>query len=137
MKIEGIHHIVIAVRDLKKAEAFFSNLFETTFDDLGAVEQVGVRSMMSPEGIEIMAPLTPESELARFLERRGEGVYAVSFRVDNPAEAGADAERKGVRVIGEIKTEQLGTRYFNIEEILLHPKDAYGVHILLTKDEVR
>jgi methylmalonyl-CoA/ethylmalonyl-CoA epimerase len=133
VKIQGIDHIVIAVKDLDKAVKFFSELLETEFEELnGTLKKIGVRSKISPEGIELISPIT-QNEVAKFLEQKGEGLYALSLRVKNATQAAADARKKGIRVIGEAKQEQLGTRYFNFREILLHPKDTYGVLLLLTQ----
>ena len=133
MKIQGIDHIVIAVRDLDKAVKFFSELLETDFEELnGTLKEMGVRSMISPEGIELISPTT-QNEVAKFLEQKGEGLYALSLRVKDAMQAAADARKKGIRVIHETSQEQLGTRYSDFREILLHPKDAYGVLLLLTE----
>ena len=133
MKIQGIDHIVIAVRDLDKAVKFFSELLETDFEELnGTLKKIGIRSMISPEGIELISPTT-QNEVAKFLEQKEEGLYALSLRVKDAMQAADDARKKGIRVIHEAKQEQLGTRYSDFREILLHPKDAYGVLLLLTE----
>jgi methylmalonyl-CoA/ethylmalonyl-CoA epimerase len=133
MKIQGIDHIVIAVKDLDKAVKFFSELLETEFEDLnGTLKEMGIRSKMSPEGIELISPTT-QNEVAKFLEQKGEGLYALSLRVKDAMQAANDAKKRGIRVIGGTKQDQLGTRYFNFREILLHPKDVYSVLLLLTE----
>lgn len=133
MKIQGIDHIVIAVRDLVKAVEFFSALLETEFEELnGSLKKIGVRSMMSPEGIELISPTT-QNDVAKFLEQRDEGLYALSLRVKDALQAADDARKKGIRVIHETKQGQLGSRYSDFREILLHPKDVYGVLLLLTE----
>ena len=88
--------------------------------------------MISPEGIELISPTT-QNEVAKFLEEKDEGLYALSLRVKDATQAAADARKKGIRVIHEAKQEQLGSRFSDFREILLHPKDAYGVILLLTE----
>ncbi len=70
--------------------------------------------------------------MAKFLSKRGEGLYAVSFRLSRADEGAEDARRKGIRVLRTVENEQLGS-VFNMKEVFLHPKDAHGVHILLTE----
>lgn len=136
MKIQDIDHVVIAVKDIDKAVKFFSELLETNFEEInGTLKEMGVRSKISPEGIELISPTTTQNEVAKFLERKGEGLYALSLRVKDAMQAATDAREKGIRVIGATKQEQLGTRYLNFKEILLHPKDAHGVLLLLTQYE--
>jgi len=138
MKIEGIDHIVIAVKDMDRAVEFFSQLFQTSFEDLGIVEEIGgVRSKVCPEGIELLSPVAPGSALAGFLDKRGDGLYAIAVKVKNAQKAASDARKRGVRVVGRIEKKQLGTRVFNLREIILHPKDAYGVQLLLTESETK
>jgi methylmalonyl-CoA epimerase len=133
VKIQGIDHVVIAVRDLDKAVEFFSALLETEFEELnGTLKKIGVRSMISPEGIELISP-TMQNEVAKFLEQRDEGLYALSLRVKDATQAAADARKKGIRVIHEAKQEHLGSRFSDFREILLHPKDVHGVLVLLTE----
>ena len=138
MKIEDIDHVVIAVKDMDSAVEFFSRLFETTFEDLGIVEEIGgVRSKVCPEGIELLSPVGPESALSAFLNKRGEGLYALALKVRNAENAASDARSEGVRAVGRIEREQLGTKVFNLREIILHPKDAFGVQFLLTESETK
>ena len=74
MKIEKIDRVSIMVNDLNKAVSFFSELFETDFTSLGDVEDMDLRSMVEPSGIEVVAPLSPDGASARTLKNRGEGL---------------------------------------------------------------
>lgn len=138
MKTLGIDHVVIVVKDIKKAAEFFSKLFETSFEELEPPEGVEVRSMMCTEGIELLSPVTGQGPVAKFLENKGEGLYGISFRVVNAQEAADNVKRKGIRIIGKAEKEKLGSSVLNLKELFLHPMDAHGVHILLTEyDEVK
>jgi methylmalonyl-CoA/ethylmalonyl-CoA epimerase len=123
MKIEKIDHVAILVKDLNKAEKFFSDLFETRFSSLGEVKEVDARSMMEPFGIEIIEPLTPDGPTAKNLERRGEGLTLISLKVPNLDEAMAEMKAKGIRLVAE--------RHEDVRLAIYHPKDLCGVMIEL------
>jgi len=123
MKIEKIDHVAILVKDLNKAEKFFSDLFEMKFSKLGEVEEVDARSMMESSGIEILEPLTPDGPTAKTLERRGEGLTLISLKVPNLDEAMAEMKARGIRLVAE--------RHEDVRLAIYHPKDTYGVMIEL------
>jgi len=123
---ERIDRIAIAVRNLEKAERFFSDLLDIKFDPPGQTEGLGMRGSYSKCGLELIEPTHPDSIIGRFLEQRGEGVWAVVLKVNNMDEAVRRFERKGLRVAGDI---QFGT----MREVAFHPKDAYGVEIVLAE----
>jgi len=75
MKAEKIDHIVIRVKEARKAIDFFSDLFETKFDKLGDIAPLDIRSYMDPLGIEIVEPLTPDGATARATEKGGQGMF--------------------------------------------------------------
>lgn len=126
MGVKGIDHVVIAVKDLEKAKKFFSELLGIEFDELGENKQWKFRSVISPEGFELLTPTTPDSETAKYIEKRGEGYFAVAFKVKNAEEIAEKAKKMGVRVIGKIERG-------GFKEIFLHPKDCFGVQVLLTE----
>jgi len=123
MKIEKIDHVAILVKDVNKAEEFFSDLFEMRFAQLGEVKEVDARSIMEESGIEILEPLTPDGPTAKTLEKRGEGLTLLSLKVSNLDEAMAEMKAKGIRLVAE--------KHDNIRLALYHPKDTYGVMIEL------
>jgi len=123
MKIEKIDHVAILVKDLSKAEKFFSDLFEMEFAKLGEVEEVDARSMMEASGIEILEPLTPDGPTSKTLENRGEGLTLISLKVPNLEEAMAEMKAKGIRLVAE--------RHEDVRLAVYHPKDTYGVMIEL------
>jgi len=127
MKIEKIDHIAILVKDLNKAEKFFSDLFQMKFTILGEIKEVDARSMMEPSGIEIIEPLTPDGPTAKTLERRGEGLTLISLKVSNLDEGMAEMKARGIRLVAE--------KHENVRLALYHPKDTYGVMIELIEYE--
>ncbi len=124
MKIEKIDHIVLMVKDLKKAESFFSDLFETQFIPIGEVPEMDLHTIIEPAGIELAAPLLPDGTSANTLKNRGEGLIAISLTVANLDAAMAEMKSRGIRHIAQV--ERGGCR-----GAVYHPKDTFGVCIEL------
>ena len=130
MKVERIDHIHIAVRDLDKATKFFETVLGTKFsppinverDDLG--NNIGMKSVLDPLGLEVFTPASEESAIQHFLQQRGEGLHAISFKVDDIEAAIKHCEEAGMRLVGRIT---LG----NLKEAQFHPKDSFGFMIEL------
>jgi methylmalonyl-CoA/ethylmalonyl-CoA epimerase len=138
MKVLDIHHVVIAVKDIEKAVQFFSELFETTFEEIEPPEGAEVRTKISNDGIELISPLTPKSAVAKYLDQKGEGLYGISFRVGNIQEVAENVKEKGIRVIRKVETDKIGEQKgltVKSKTLFLHPKDAYGVQLILTERE--
>ena len=134
MKIYGIDHVAIAVRDLEAASSFFTKLLGTSFGEIMEFDEIAMKSVISPEGIELVTPTTSESQVAKFLEKRGEGLFALSFRVKDADKSAAEAETMGVRITGRIERDKI-TRFKKLKETFTHPKDGHGVQFLFTEYE--
>ncbi len=128
MKIERIDRVVIAVKNLDESIKFFSDLLGIKFDPAGSSDELLVRAAYSPSGIELMEASHSESPVGKFVEKRGEGLYAVVFKVSNIEEATAELERKGIRKVGRL---DLGA----LKEVIFHPKDTHGVMVILAEYE--
>lgn len=128
MKVEKIDHIHIYVRDLDAATQFFTEILGTKFCDALTAEEWKFKSTMDPLGVELIQPIAPESPVARALERRGQGLSAISLKVPNIDEATAELEAKGMRVVSK-------AQHGRLREVQFHPKDAYGVMIELAEYE--
>ena len=125
MKVERVDHIHIAVRDLGKAIPFFEDILGTKFSDTIRDEKTfQLRSVIDPLGLELLQSLTPDGVVARSIEKKGEGIHAISFKVPNLEEAVKELQAKGLRLVGKIT---LG----RIKEAQFHPRDAHGVMIEL------
>jgi methylmalonyl-CoA/ethylmalonyl-CoA epimerase len=131
-KIFGsVDHVSIAVNDVDKARAHFSQLLDTEFVRLGTLEELGLVSWMSPCGLELLGATRPDGDIAKFLEKKGEGVYALAFITSDIDKARAKVKQMGIRIAGEIAVDEgpaKGTR-----ELWLHPKDNFGVYLMLTQ----
>ena len=92
MKVEKIDHIHIYVSDLGRAITFFSKLLGTKFSDIITDEEWKFESVLEPLGIELIQPTSPDSVVAKAIERRGEGLAAISFKVPDVEQATAELE---------------------------------------------
>ena len=124
MKVEKIDHIHIAVKDLEKAIRFFSDILGTKFSSVIHAEKFDLKSVLDPLGLEIIQSTSPEGIIAKFIDQRGEGLHAISFKVPSLDEAIAELQAKGLRLVGRI---DLG----GIKEAQFHPKDSFGMMIEL------
>ena len=131
--IKKISHIGIAVKDLEAGIAFYEKLGLV----LEAVEEVPsqkVKVAFFPCGdtrIELLAPTAEDSPIAKFIEKKGEGIQHIAFGVDDlPAEL-ATAEAKGIQLID--KEPRPGAHGADIA--FLHPKSTSGVLIELCKEK--
>lgn len=133
MKVEGISHVVILVEDLEKARGFFSDMFGTSFDDLGIVEDIGIHSIICPEGIELISPTRKDSAFAKILNTRGEGICGLAMRSRDVASATSEAKKRGIRVTGSFENKHAGKTFTDLKEVFFHPADCYRVALLLSE----
>lgn len=129
-----IDHIGIAVSDLSAALEFYQGtLGMVPIHQEENLEQQVVEVMLQPPGggalIQLLAPLTSDSEIAKFLDRNGAGVQQIAYRVSDVAAACAVATSAGIRVI--YPNPKRGTNNSLIN--FLHPKDCGGVLIELVQ----
>ena len=126
MKLQKIDHICFAVKDLAAARKRYE-------EDLGlepAVvytsekEKIHVaRYYLGEVALELMEPTTPDSDVGRFLDKKGEGFFLISYRVDDVDEALAELKGKGVETIDKEPRKLMGNRYAFIHK----PKELGGV----------
>ena len=104
MKPERIDHICIAVKDVKKAEEFYSKTFdmEPTLRYVFEPEKINVvRYQIGEVSFEVLEGTSPDSEVSKFIEKNGEGVFLLSFKMANTADAIADMNKKGVPMLDQ------------------------------------
>ena len=127
-----IDHLGIAVESFAAARALYEALgLRITHEETIPHEQV--RVAMLPTGgsrIELLEPTSPDSAVARFLQKRGPGLHHVALRVDDIAATLASLKQQGVRIISEeIQTGAGGHLYF-----FVHPSSAGGVLLEICQD---
>ena len=122
-----VDHICIAVKDVKQAEEDYVNAFgwEVAYRYDDEPEKIRVTGfMVGPTAIEIMEDLDGTGEVAKFIERSGEGVMLISYNVDNCGDALAKLKTNGVRLIDQ------KPRYFAEHDrnfAFIHPKATHGI----------
>ncbi len=125
MKINKIDHICIAVKDLAAAQKIWQPVLGKSEPDdayIDEPEKIKVaRYWLGGVGFELMESTSPEGDVARYIEKHGEGVMLISFNVDNTRAAMAELQDQDYPLIG-------GARKFrDCEFAFVHPKKMNGV----------
>lgn len=124
--IEALDQVAIAVRSLGPAVAFFRDVLGLEPSEPEDVPGQGVRVvkfLVGETSIELLEPLTKESPISGFLEKRGEGIHHIAFRVHDLAMALAKLAKSNVPLLHE--TPQAGAGGKRIA--FAHPKGTHGV----------
>lgn len=130
----AIDHVGVAVSDLDAAIAFYRDTFGMELAHEEVNEEQGVREAMMAVGasgshIQLLAPLSPESTIAKFLDRSGPGVQQVAYRVED-VEAVSDVLReRGLRLLYDAPRRGTSNSRVNF----IHPKDAGGILVELVQ----
>lgn len=134
--LRRIDHIGVAVPDLDEAIDFYRRVFGMRCVHVEENAEQGVREAMMSVGpdpaggcVQLLAPLSPASSIARFLDRNGPGIQQVAYTVDDIEATAAALRSRGVRLLYD--TPRGGTAGSLIN--FVHPKDAGGVLIELVQ----
>lgn len=130
MKILGIDHLGIAVRSIETARAFWHGVLGLPFEGAETVAEQKVTTAFFPVGeseVELLESTAPDGPVARFIEKKGEGIQHVAFRVENLEEALAELKARGVALIDEAPRRGAG----GARIAFLHPKATGGVLVEL------
>ena len=132
--VTAIDHVGLAVRDLDKAIAFYQDAFGMELVHEEVNEEQGVREAMMAVGdsgscIQLLAPLSADSPIGKFLARNGEGIQQVAYRVSDIDVAADELREAGVRMLYE--QPKRGTAGSRVN--FAHPKDCGGVLIELVE----
>jgi len=128
--IKNLNHIGIAVANLEKAIEAFKKIFQVELFHIESVESQGVKIASFRVGevlIELTAPLSTDSPIAKFIEKRGEGIHHLAFEVDDVENELNRLKQEGISVVNEQPTE--GAHQMRIA--FLHPKSTNSVLIEL------
>ena len=127
MNISHIEHHGIAVKSLDEAIPYYENILGMKCYSIEEVADQKVKTAFFKVGqtkLELLEPTSDESPIAKFIEKRGEGIHHLAFAVeDGVANALAEMEGKGVRLID--KAPRKGAEGLNIA--FIHPKSTHGV----------
>ena len=133
MLLTEIDHVAIAVRDLEAAISYYQNAFGAEVHHREVVDSDGVEEALvkvADSYIQLTTATRPDSPIATFLERRGEGLHHVGYRVDDCAEALAAIVAAGGRAIDEVPRP--GSRGTTVA--FVHPKGSFGTLIELVQE---
>lgn len=126
MNLSHIEHIGIAVSDLKDAIAFYEDKLGLKCYSIEEVPEQKVRTaffMIGQTKLELLEATDPESPIAKFIEKKGEGVHHIAFATEGLQQALTEVENNGVQLID--KTPRKGAEGLNIA--FLHPRSTKGV----------
>lgn len=135
----AIDHVGIAVPDLDEALAFYRDVYGMQVLHEETNEEQGVREAMvgigdrgsNPAGscIQLLAPLSPESTIAKFLDRNGQGIQQLAFRVEDVEHVAGVLRERGLRLLYDAPKRGTSDSRVNF----IHPKDAGGVLVELVE----
>ncbi len=126
MNLTHIEHLGIAVKSIEESLPYYEGILGLKCYNIEVVEDQKVKTAFFKVGqtkIELLEPTSEDSTIAKFIEKRGEGVHHLAFAVPNVNEALAELEEKEVRLID--KQARKGAEGLNIA--FLHPKGTRGV----------
>ncbi|UCF85053.1 MAG: VOC family protein [Desulfobacteraceae bacterium] len=140
IRVKRIEPLVIAVKSLEKAIPFFKEILGAQSappfpEDDYLMGQFTIGESM----IELLEPVDPNGPVAKFLERKGEGVYAVNIQVEDLDEAIAELQSRGLKILHKRDYEPpqsslKGTIWTRLA--FIHPRETFGVLFIFgeTKD---
>jgi methylmalonyl-CoA/ethylmalonyl-CoA epimerase len=133
MLLTEIDHIAIAVEDLEAAIAWYAAAFGATVEHREVVESDGVEEALlnvAESYVQLLTPTRDDSPVAKYLEKRGEGLHHIGYRVDDCAEALESLRAQGNRLLDEVPRP--GSRGTTVA--FVHPKGAFGTLIELVQE---
>jgi len=133
MLLTEIDHVAIAVRDLEAAVAYYQRAFGATVDHREIVEIDGVEEALlkvAESYIQLLTPTSADSPVAKAIEKRGEGLHHIAYRVDDCAEALHSMVAAGATAIDPVPRP--GSRGTTVA--FIHPKGSFGTLIELVQE---
>jgi len=130
MKVLKIDHLGIAVNSIDQGKNFWSEVLGLAFEGSETVAEQKVTTAFFPVGeseVELLESAAPDGPIAKYLEKKGEGIQHVAFRVANLEAALQELKAKGIRLIDENPRRGAG----GAKIAFLHPKSTNGVLVEL------
>ncbi len=128
--IKRIDHISIVIEDIEEALITYQRALGLSLAEIQERPDLAARIAFLPTGdseIELVQPVTSDSDVAKFLQKRGEGIHHSCLEVDDIEEALADLREKGLRLIDDVpRIGPKGERF-----AFIHPKGTHGALIEL------
>ncbi|KQO29942.1 methylmalonyl-CoA epimerase [Flavobacterium sp. Leaf82] len=131
--VNKIEHIGIAVKNMEDANVLFEKLLGVPSYKEEAVESEGVLTSFFQTGtnkIELLMATNPESPIAKFLEKKGEGIHHIAFDVEDIHAEIARLKNEGFVLINEVPKKGADNKWV----VFLHPKNTNGVLVELCQE---
>ncbi len=131
-KVNKVDHVGIAVKDLEQAKKFYTEMLGIPAMGEEVVAEQKVKVCFIPCGdseIELLESTEPDGPIAKFIEKKGEGIQHIALNVDNIENALADLKEKGVRLIDEKPRYGAG----GASIAFVHPKSTGGILLELSE----
>ena len=131
----SLYHIAIAVNNLSDAEKLYEDVVGLKITHREEIPEQGVRAtMLQPAGktgtaIELLEAIDESSPIAKFIEKKGEGIHHICFYVDDIEKSLNELKDKGVKLIDE--KPRIGA--YNSKVAFIHPKAMNGVLVELAE----
>lgn len=128
-----IEHIGIAVKDLEKSNQLFASLFGEQHYKIEEVLSEGVKTSFfksGPNKIELLEATSPESPIAKFIAKKGEGIHHIAFAVDDIKAEIERLKKEGFTVLNDVAKKGADNKLV----AFLHPKSTNGVLIELCQE---
>ena len=132
--LKKVEHIGIAVKALENSQELFTKLFGKEAYKLEKVESEGVKTLFFQLGetkIELLEADNSSSPIAKFIEKRGEGIHHIAYEVDNIEEELERLKAEGFQVLNETPKDGAD----NKKIAFLHPKSTNGVLVELCQEK--
>lgn len=126
VKAKGLDHVAIAVKDLDRAIELYRQAFGLELEEVEEIPEQQVRTAIFGRGmgrIELICPTSSDTGVARFLEKRGEGLHHICLEVDDIDAAMAELKRRGAPLIDDSPKPGAG----GSRVAFVHPKGTFGV----------
>jgi methylmalonyl-CoA/ethylmalonyl-CoA epimerase len=130
MKTLKIDHIGVAVQSIKETLKFYSEVLGLKLEGEELVSEQKVKTAFLPIGdteVELLESTEADGPIAKFIEKKGEGIQHLAFKVENIDEALKELSDKGIRLIDQKPRKGAGGKRI----AFLHPKDTFGVLVEL------
>jgi methylmalonyl-CoA/ethylmalonyl-CoA epimerase len=131
--LKKVEHIGIAIKNLDEANALFAKLFGKDHYKVEKVESEGVSTsffMLGETKIELLEATKPDSAIAKFIEKKGEGIHHIAYEVDDIATEMERLKKEGFELIHQQPKEGADNKLI----CFLHPKSTGGVLVELCQE---
>jgi methylmalonyl-CoA epimerase len=132
MKIIGIEHIGIAVKNIREASSFWDHVLQIGHSTTEDIDDQGVITDIYDTGqgkVELLQAKFPDSPVAKFLDRRGPGIHHICLQVEDIDEAIQELKSEGIQLIGN--GASIGAEGYRV--VFIHPGSAGGVLVELAE----